>query len=454
MVNIKYDVIVVGGGVAGLYASYLLAKAGLKIATIEMKSEKNVGNKVCGDAIGAHHFIELDLEPPVQGFDKDHEYDGVTLISPDESNSIVVTGKGYSLNRRNFGLRLYRMAVNQGAEMFLEHSFLKPIIEGSRVVGVEVINKSGSKKGLEGKVVIDASGPVAVVRRSLPSNWWVSEPIPKEDYNVTYREVVMGDFELDERYAYIYLNVDVAPGGYWWLFPKGRGIYNIGLGVQWKDGNPNPKTQFQKYVLPKLSKRINEVIHQGGGLVPTRRPIPCMVWNGFIVVGDAAATANPVHGGGIGSAMLSAKIASEVIVEALEKGDVNLKSLWSYHARFHRAYGAKQASLDVLRMFLQKMTNSELNFIFKSRLVNGDEVYDIGSKGGLSISILERIRSFTSLLTKPRFLLKLYKLKQYMDKARELYLNFPQDPSRYTEWYGQEQRFFKEYIEWLSTEMR
>jgi hypothetical protein len=105
-------------------------------------------------------------------------------------------------------------------------------------------------------------------------------------------------------------------------------------------------------------------------------------------------------------------------------------------------------------MFLQKMTNSELNFVFKSRLVNGDEVYDIGSKGGLSISILERIRSFTSLLTKPRFLLKLYKLKQYMDKARELYLNFPQDPSRYTEWYGQEQRFFKEYIEWLSTEMR
>jgi len=450
----KYDVLVVGGGVAGLYASYILSKNGLNVAVIEMKSEKNIGDKVCGDAIGEHHFIELGLEPPMQGFDKDHEYNGVALISPDENNSIIVSGKGYSLNRKNFGMRLYRMAVNQGVEMLLEHSFVNPIIEGSRIVGVEVRDKNGYRKAMEGKVIVDASGAAAVVRRSLPSDWWVSEPIPKEDYNVTYREVVMGDFGLNEKFAYIYLNVDIAPGGYWWLFPKGKGVYNIGLGVQWKDGNPNPKTQFQKHILRKIGNKVTEVIHSGGGIVPTRRPIPCMVWNSFIAIGDAAATANPIHGGGIGSAMLSAKIASEVIVEALEKSDTSLGSLWSYHIKFHKVYGAKQASLDVLRMFLQRMSNSELNFVFKSRLVGGDEVYDMGSKGNLNTSILEKARSFASLLTKPRFLLKLYKLKQYMDKAREFYLNFPQDPSKYIEWREQEQKFFREYKEWLNTEMR
>jgi geranylgeranyl reductase family protein len=452
--SVKYDVLIVGGGVAGLYASYLLAKGGLNVAVIEMKSEKSIGDKVCGDAVGEHHFIELGLEPPIQGFDKDYEYDGVTLVSPDESNSLVVTGRGYSLNRRNFGLRLYRMAVNQGAEILLEHSFTKPIIEGSRIVGTEIVDKRGFRETLKGRVIIDASGAVAIVRRSLPSSWWVSEPIPKGDYNVTYREVVVGDFELDERYAYIYLNVDVAPGGYWWLFPKGKGVYNIGLGVQWKDGGPNPKIQYQKYILQKLGNRITEVVHRGGGIVPTRRPIPCMVWNGLIVIGDAAATANPAHGGGIGSAMLSAKIASEAIVEALEKGGASIENLWSYHVKFHKAYGAKQASLDVLRLFLQRMTNSELNFVFRSRLVSDDEVYDMGSKGNLSFSILERARSFASLLTKPRFLLKLYKLKQYMDKARELYLNFPHDPGKYVEWRIQEQRFFDEYLAWLNAEMR
>ncbi len=446
----KYDVIVVGGGVGGLYASYALAKNGLKVALIEMKNEESIGDKVCGDAIGEHHFVELNLEPPIPGFDKDHEYDGVMLISPDELYSISVKGRGYSLNRRNFGLRLYRMAINNGVEAYLEHFFVKPLVSGSRVIGVIAKDKSGFEKKFEGKVVIDATGAAAAVRKSLPREWWISIDIPNEDYNITYREVVVGDIDVDERYAYIYLNVDVAPGGYWWLFPKGRGIYNIGLGVQWKKNAPNPKTQYNNYILSRFKNKVSEVIHRGGGVVPTRRPIPCMVWNGFVVIGDAAATANPVHGGGIGSAMLSAKIASDVIVEALEKGDATIDNLWSYHTKFHRAYGAKQASLDVLRMFLQRMSNSDLNFVFKSGLVNGSEVYDMGSKGVLSTSIISRVKGFIALASRPGFLTKLYKLKQYMDKAMELYLNYPTTPGEYVRWLESEQRLFEEYRSWLA----
>ncbi|MEM0062388.1 MAG: NAD(P)/FAD-dependent oxidoreductase [Ignisphaera sp.] len=449
----KFDVVVVGGGVGGLYASYALAKKSLKVALIEMKDEKNVGDKVCGDAIGEHHFIELGLEPPVPGFDKDHEYDGVVLFSPDEQHKILVEGRGYSINRKNFGLKLYRMAINNGVEAYLEHFFVKPVVSGSKVAGVVAKDRNGFEKEFEAKVVIDATGVASAVRRSLPRDWWVSVEIPKEDYNVTYREVVVGDIDLDDKYAYIYLNVDVAPGGYWWLFPKGRGVYNIGLGVQWRDGAPNPKIQYVKHIMSRLGNRVSEVIHSGGGLVPTRRPIPCMVWNGFVVIGDAAATANPVHGGGIGSAMLSAKAAAEAIIEALEKGDATMENLWSYHIKFHKVYGAKQASLDILRMFLQRMSNSDLNFVFRSNLVNGSEVYDMGSKGDLSISIINRVKSFLTLASRPSFLAKLYRLKQFMDRAKELYLNYPSSPSGYINWLAEEQRLFDEYRKWLTEKM-
>jgi geranylgeranyl reductase family protein len=448
---LKYDVVIVGGGVAGSSAAYFIAKNGFKVALVDIKNEENIGHKVCGDAVGEHHFIELGLEPPTIGYDATGIYEGVRVVSPDEQHIIDVLGKGFSLDREKFGYRLYKSAVNVGAEPFLEYYFVKPILEGSWVKGVVVKDRNGYTKVIESKIVIDASGVPAVVRTSLPSEWWVSEKIPREDFNVTYREIVEGDIQgVDEKFAYIYINTEIAPGGYWWLFPKGKGVYNIGLGLQWK-GRVNPKLNYDKYIRTRIGRAIQRVIHAGGGLVPTRRPISCMVWNGFIVIGDAAATANPVHGGGIGSAMISAKLAADVVSEALTKNSVSIEDLWKYHIMYHKAYGAKQASLDVLRMFMQKLNNNDYNFVFRSRLVSGEEVYTMGARGILTTSIFDRLRSLLTLTSRPSFLAKLYKVKQYMDKAYMLYLSYPQKPSEYLRWKNEEVRLFKEYAEWLSS---
>ncbi|MEM0029236.1 MAG: geranylgeranyl reductase, partial [Ignisphaera sp.] len=133
--------------------------------------------------------------------------------------------------------------------------------------------------------------------------------------------------------------------------------------------------------------------------------------------------------------------------------DATMENLWSYHIKFHKVYGAKQASLDILRMFLQRMSNSDLNFVFRSNLVNGSEVYDMGSKGDLSISIINRVKSFLTLASRPSFLAKLYRLKQFMDRAKELYLNYPSSPSGYLNWLAEEQRLFDEYRKWLAEKM-
>lgn len=447
---LRYDVVVVGGGVAGSYAAAFLAKAGFKVALIEMKDEEKVGEKTCGDAVGAHHFAELGLEPPTLGIDGHSVYEGVKVISPDERHAITVNGKGYALNRKAFGLRLFRSAVNSGADAYLAHVFTKPIIEGSWIRGVIASDRAGRKIEFLAKVIIDATGATAAVRNSLPTAWWVSEPIPKEDFNVTYREVVIGDINVEREYAYIYLNVEVAPGGYWWLFPKGSGIYNIGVGIQLKKRiDLGPRERFERYIRPRIKNRVTEVVDAGGGLVPTRRPLPCMVWNGLLVIGDAATTANPIHGGGIGSALISAREASEVVVGALTRGEPTMENMWELHERYHRAYGAKQASLDVLRMFLQRLSNDALNYIFNSKLVEGVDVYDIGAKGSLNLSIFERLRALLSLSSRPAFLLKLYKLKQYMDEARRLYLEYPKSPQYYPQWRRREETFFREYASWL-----
>jgi len=448
-----YDIVVVGGGVGGLMTAMTAAKHGLSVALVEMKSEDKIGEKVCGDALGKHHVIELGLDEPRIGAEAEGVFKGVKVVSPDEKHEIAVYGEGYALHRKLFGYSLYRKVVNLGVEAYLGYSFTSPVVEGSWVKGVVVKAPGGGSLELRGRIVVDATGVPAVVRRSLPKEWWVSEEIPKEDFNVTYREVWQADIDIDRDFAWIFLSKEIAPGGYWWLFPKGStGHYNVGLGVQWTDSAPNPKQQFEKYIRPRFSKRIAEVIHAGGGLVPTRRPIPVMVWNGFMVVGDAAATANPVHGGGIGPAMLSGKIAAEVAVEALSsKGSPSMENLWGYHIRYHRAYGAKQASLDILRMYLQKMSDSDLNYIFESKLVESSELYELGTRGDIPTSIIGRLRTVLMLLTKPTLLSRLATVKRYMDKAKELYLSYPETPQQYPGWREEEKKLFDDFRKWLNT---
>ncbi|HIP57047.1 MAG TPA: FAD-dependent oxidoreductase, partial [Ignisphaera aggregans] len=161
----QYDVVIVGGGVAGLFAAYLMARTGLRVAVIEKNPEDRIGEKVCGDAIGKHHFDALRIPHPELGFDAEGLFRGVKVVSPDETHEITIYGDGYALNRRMFGFRLYRTATLAGAEVYAGHRFQKPILEGSWLRGVKALRPDGVSEEFRAKVVVDASGVAAVVRR-------------------------------------------------------------------------------------------------------------------------------------------------------------------------------------------------------------------------------------------------------------------------------------------------
>ncbi|MEM2352136.1 MAG: FAD-dependent oxidoreductase, partial [Thermoproteota archaeon] len=60
----RFDVIVVGAGTAGCMAAWTAAKAGLSVCLIDYKDYDSIGDKVCGDAIGKHHFDNFGLAYP------------------------------------------------------------------------------------------------------------------------------------------------------------------------------------------------------------------------------------------------------------------------------------------------------------------------------------------------------------------------------------------------------
>ena len=445
MSTLKFDVVVVGAGVAGLYAARFLGSLGWKVALIESKPATSIGDKVCGDAIGVHHFEELGLDIPSHVVD--HKYRGVKIYSPSRRYSIVVPGEGISINRLKFGQWLLKEALDNGVQLYDQHVVVDVILKNDYVTAVKVKRVGGGTLEIEGEAFIDASGYRPALRSKLPPDWPISERPYVTDYNIAYREVIQTDEPLegeDVDYANIYIDINVAPGGYWWLFPKSRDgrVLNIGLGVI-NSGEYNPRYQYEKHLRPLFRGRV---LHAGGGVVPTRRPLPTLVWRNVASIGDAAYTVNPVHGGGIGSSMLAAHIVSKHMSSGLESGAVNEAVMWGANIDYNIVYGAKQAGLDVLRMYMQKLTNEDYEWIMENRIVDGQVLYDLGYRGDLAERILHSIATLIKLLGRPSLLNELRVVRSYMNKAKELYTSkYPVNPSNIHRWMIEVDNLFDEY---------
>ncbi len=431
----EYDVVVIGAGVAGLTASWTLARKGFNVALVESKPCEHIGFKPCGDAIGLHHFEKMNISPPEQVVE--NKFYGVRVYSPSEEHYITVHGEGIGINSWRFHQWLLRQCLDSGVELFDRHILVSLEVRDSGVEKVFVKEKGrASTREFRAKAFIDASGATPALRTKLPSGWPIAERPYMSDYNITYREIIELDEPVkgeDRDYAMIYLNKEIAPGGYWWFFPKRGGVLgNVGLGVIWLPDSPNPRIQYERYLRKRFHGRVVDV---GGGLVPTRRPLPTLVWRNVGVVGDAAYTVNPVHGGGKGSSMLAASIVAKHFGKALEEGRVDEETLWTANLEYMEAYGSKQAGLDILRMYLQRLDNSDLELLLKKRIVSGEAVYDIGMKGSLRSELVRSIKTAISLIGHPGLLNQLRVVKKYMDEAKKLYLEeYPRHPSGLRGW--------------------
>ncbi|HDD26281.1 MAG TPA: NAD(P)/FAD-dependent oxidoreductase, partial [Acidilobales archaeon] len=412
----RYDVIIVGAGIAGASAAYFLSFSDLRVAIVEAKPWERVGDKPCADAMGKHHFDHLGLPYP-KGKELEGYVKGVFLYSPSLKTVFKVKGDGFEINRIKYTQGLLSKALNKGAEFFGRHQALRPILEKGKVVGIKVRNlSSGEVFDIKANVVIDASGNSRAIVRHLPKDWPVSEPADPKDYVIAYREVYELSKPVDEpEYIRIYLSNKVAPGGYWWLFPKSLiDVVNVGLGVQYGVGNPHPKTLFDKYIknIPELSGA--KLIEAGGALVPTCKPLDSLVWDGIAVIGDAAYTVNPVHGGGKGSSAIAAKCVADAVIRAHDVGNFSAKGLWNANLCYIENYGRKQAKLDIFRIFLQKLSDDDLEYAMKHRIVKEEDILEASYKGVLKMSVVDKALRVIAGLGKPSLLFKLKTVIEFM----------------------------------------
>ena len=434
----KYDVIVVGAGTGGCLAAKTVAESGLKVTLIEKKPRDQIGEKVCGDALGDHHLKTLGLDQPTGG-EFEAKIDGIKIYSPDENTIFTIADKdfvGHLLNRHLFGQWLLKKATDKGALLQDNMNFRSPIIEKGAVAGITAKNmKTGKVSELRSKVVVDATGYFGMVRKQLPAELGIDRELANEDVEACYREIRQLKQESENtRFCEIYLNQKASPGGYIWIFPKGGARVNVGIGTCMREGYPNPKTQLYETAFKKPIFEGSSVLTGGSWFDPVRRPLDNMVSNGVVLVGDAASLVNPIHGGGIGPSMLSGYLAGQQIVDALGKGEPTKEALWGYNKRYIDIYGKKQGTLDIFKMFLLSCSDEDLNYGMYEKLMTEDDVLKAGMGDDFHLNITETAKRVFRGIRRVGFLNKLRLTVTMMRGLSAHYSVYPTSPQNFEPW--------------------
>jgi len=445
--ELKYDVLIVGGGFAGATTAFHLAGKGLKVLLIDSKPWNRIGDKPCGDAVSKAHFDRLGMPYP-QGQELENKISGIKLYSPDMKTVWTVNGEGFELNAPLYNQRILKEAQNKGVEIWDQSTAMKPLFVDGYVKGAVIFNRRTNEEiTVYSNILVDATGYSKSVRSKLPQELPIAEDLDEKDADIAYREVLLTKDDIeDSEYLKIFVTQQASPGGYWWYFPKGKNKVNVGLGIQGGMGYPAVQTFYQKYLdyyAPDIDK--TKLLIKGGALVPTRRPLYTMTWNGIVTVGDSAYTVNPVHGGGKGSAMISGYCAAKTILNAFENGDFSTQGLWDMNICYINEYGAKQASLDIFRRFLQKLSDDDINYGMNKKVIKEEDLLEASEKGDLHLSAAEKAMRVIAGLGRPSLLMKLKAVAEYMKEIKQLYLNYPRSPSALHMWRKQVDDLISEF---------
>lgn len=441
--DLSKKVIVVGAGIAGCVFSFHLAVAGYKVEIFEAKKREEIGHD-WSDSVEKEAFKIAGIPPPKNPEKKD-EIDHLVILSPNLETAIHLDYYNYWIVDRQLLLeRLISLAEKQGVIFHFNTRVVEPIGKGMWVVGI----KTAEGEIHRAKLVVDCSGN----QRILVSNIEVLDlniPIKDIDKARAYRElhkISEGDIKwgknviskdlLYYRYGY--------QGGYSWLNIEEDNILDVGAGTALGKRYKKPKELVKQFI--EKHKNIEKTkLRGGGGEIIIRHPIT-MVWYGFMAIGESACQTIPTNGCGVGSAMIAAKIAAEVAIEALRTKEVSINKLWSYQVRFTQERGKDLAALNALRIGMTKLSEEEISVLFKHKIITKQDLQMMIHAKFPKAPIWKKLLLFIRGIKNLKLLLRLDRTMRYAVKIYRHYSKIPKsyDTRRYHEWLLRQLQLFEE----------
>ena len=357
---IKTDVLVIGAGPAGSTAARFAAKGGAKVILMDKKSE--IGSpKRCAEGVSKRTFDILELEADPHWITQ--EIEGVRLIAPDGTDVMITSDvvelpeAGYILERKVFDKHLAMEAGREGAEIKIKTQAkgLKKEEDGSYTVTCECM---GEVYDINAKILIGADGPESHVAK-----WAGLKAITKPKHMESGIQFEMCNAKMERNDVLEFYFGSVAPGGYFWLFPKGDDIVNAGLAII-------PEMAGDKSAYEYLVDAVNncyalkdaQPVELNVGGDPVGGMTKKLYDDNILVCGDAAGQVNPLTGGGIISGMTGGMCAGQVAAQAI-KEDCSKKFLKQYDKMAHEALDHEIKRYKKVQEYLLTLSDEELDSI-------------------------------------------------------------------------------------------
>lgn len=341
-----HDVLVIGAGPAGSAAGYWLARHGLDVVMVDKKTFPR--EKTCGDGLTPRAVKQLGDMGLTEELSQFHRYEGLRATAHGRELELqwpthpIYPQHGYVVRRRELDTMVARNAERAGATLLEGHEAGAPILDRGFVRGATLTTKDGKAIDVSAKYVIVADGANSRFGRALGTfrtkEWPYGTAI--RTYWETPRHAdpwIESALDVKDR------NGNPLPG-YGWIFPVGDGTVNIGVGLlstfrDFKSVNTTHLlNEYAHMVADKwqidpdnpTNKATSGRIPMGGSVGPKWGPT-------YLVVGDAAGSVNPFNGEGIDYAYETARIAADVLFQAISENDP--AALQQYQQLLDAEYG-------------------------------------------------------------------------------------------------------------------